>query len=304
MSHHNSGQTKSGRRGRAADNGHTNGAANGHANNTTAGDEKQEGRAGDGRFAPGNGGGPGNPYARQVAAFRRAVHRAVSEEDIEEIARVVKEKAKAGDMGAARLLYGYSMGRAIQPPTDPDSVDAHELQVRRQSVASVEDMRALFEAMPASLMCELARTVSPQVREHLAEAFALGVRRQGEHEEACREHQPEAPGPYPADKADWAAEWLRKGWGMSDGVSKVFEASPMWMPDISGSDRVGHRYEQALRGMREGILAGLRLDDNRHWLVPPADWKRLYEERKRASLARKEAKPEGAPDAAGDADRR
>ncbi len=279
----------------AEKNGHTDGVpSNGQADGAADAPKPEEGREGGGRFAVGNGGGPGNPYARQVAAYRRAVHRAVSEEDMEEITRAVKARAKAGDMAAARLMYAYTAGRPTPPPSDPDTVDAHELQVRRRSVATVEDMRALFESMPAALMCELAQKVSPRVREHLAEAFALGVRRQGEHEEACRKHQPEAPGPYPADRADWAAEWLRKGWGLSDGVSKVFEASPMWMPDIGGNDRVGHRYEEALRGMREGILTGLHLDDNRHWLVPPADWKRVYEERKKASLARKEVKPEGA----------
>ncbi len=294
MSEHNNGQAKSGRKSRVDNNGHASGAADAP--------KQQDGREGGGRFAVGNGGGPGNPYARQVAAYRRAVHRAVSEEDMEEITRAVKARAKAGDMAAARLLYAYTAGRPTPPPSDPDTVDAHELEVRRRSVATVEDMRALFESMPASLMCELAQKVSPRVREHMAEAFALGVRRQGEHEGRQKEHRPDAPGPYPADRADWAAEWLRKGWGLSDGVSKVFEASPMWMPDIGGVDRVGHRYENVLRTMREEILQGARLDDNRRWLVPPADWKRLYEERKKASLARPHAPPEGAADTAGGKD--
>src|SRR5437588_12016801 len=47
-----------------------------------------------GRFAPGNPGGPGNPYARQVARLRSAMLAAITEDDIQEIVRVLLMKAR------------------------------------------------------------------------------------------------------------------------------------------------------------------------------------------------------------------
>ena len=63
---------------------------------TTNGDKGERGE--DGRFLPGNAGGPGNPYARKVAALRRSLINAVTHEDIEEIIHSQVEKAKQGNI--------------------------------------------------------------------------------------------------------------------------------------------------------------------------------------------------------------
>ena len=63
---------------------------------TTTGDKGERGE--DGRFLPGNAGGPGNPYARKVAALRGSLINAVIHEDIEEIIHSQVEKAKQGDI--------------------------------------------------------------------------------------------------------------------------------------------------------------------------------------------------------------
>ena len=44
--------------------------------------DAKEGRDDKGRFAAGNKGGPGNPFARQTAANRQAVVNAVTEQDL------------------------------------------------------------------------------------------------------------------------------------------------------------------------------------------------------------------------------
>src|SRR5206468_6964827 len=124
------------------------------------------------------------------------------------------------------------------PAADPDTLDNHELAVRRGSVASPEDVHALFEACPASLLCAVAAAAAPRVREHLQAAFAQGVRRQGECERRDQRFAPEAPGPYPGRKADWAPSSVRRG--ISDDVSELFEACPAWMPDVTGADRMPH----------------------------------------------------------------
>ena len=50
---------------------------------TTNGDNGERGE--DGRFLPGNAGGPGNPYAKKVAALRGSLINAITNGDIEEI---------------------------------------------------------------------------------------------------------------------------------------------------------------------------------------------------------------------------
>jgi hypothetical protein len=63
-----------------------------------------KGRDGRGRFAPGNPGGPGNPFARRSAALREALCEAVTEENLKDLARVLLLHAQGGDVPAAKLL--------------------------------------------------------------------------------------------------------------------------------------------------------------------------------------------------------
>ena len=69
---------------------------------TTNADKGERGE--DGRFLPGNAGGPGNPYARKVAALRGSLINAVSDKDIEAIMHSQVEKAKQGDTVAAKFI--------------------------------------------------------------------------------------------------------------------------------------------------------------------------------------------------------
>src|SRR5262245_53934343 len=80
-----------------------------------------------GRFLRGNKGGPGNPYARQTAALLKAAADSARPEDMAEVMKMLLEKAKGGDVAAARLWMAYSGGKA-RPAADPDTLDAHELQ--------------------------------------------------------------------------------------------------------------------------------------------------------------------------------
>ena len=78
----------------------------------------ENGRTTAGRFAPGNPGGPGNPYARRVASLRRALLDAVTPDDLAELARALVGKAKAGDVAACKLLLPYMVGPP--PELDPE----------------------------------------------------------------------------------------------------------------------------------------------------------------------------------------
>ena len=96
---------------------------------TTNGDKGERGE--DGRYLPGNAGGPGNPYARKVAASRRSLINAVTHEDIEEIIHSQVEKAKHGDTVAAKFIVERILGR-------PQTIDLSLVAIK----ARIAEMRA------------------------------------------------------------------------------------------------------------------------------------------------------------------
>jgi hypothetical protein len=125
------------------------------------------GRDGRGRFAKGNAGGPGNPFARQVAAFRRALCAAVTETDIQFLAQRLIQRAHAGDVAACKLLLAYVIGRPAEA-VDPDTVDLQEWQMYRDNAARTEELTAMLATVPPQVACLLARAVLP----HLGSAFS------------------------------------------------------------------------------------------------------------------------------------
>ena len=89
------------------------------------------GRDASGRFAKGWKGGPGNPHARHVAEIRSVLMSAVSDDDLRAIVSTLVEKAKAGDVMAAREVLDRMLGKAkvsieSKPPAmrTPDEVMA------------------------------------------------------------------------------------------------------------------------------------------------------------------------------------
>lgn len=224
---------------------------NGISTRAQRNEKPTSGRDSSGRFTAGNKGGPGNPFARQTAARRRAIVNAVSEEQVAAIAGVMVQKALDGDVDAAKLVFTYTAGKA-GAATDPDTLDAHELAVRRGNTASPDDMRALFEECPAWLLCAIAAVAGPQVQAHLQRVFAQGMIRQDELEQRGQKTMPDAPGPYQGRKADWAPASVTRG--ISDEVSELFESCPAWMPDITGADRLPHAFADLLRSLRRSLL--------------------------------------------------
>src|SRR6266851_2792249 len=77
-------------------------------------------RDGKGRFAAGNAGGPGNPFARQTAQLRSALVQRVTSEDMGVIADELIFKARNGNLAAIKLLFQYVIGKptvAVNPDT-------------------------------------------------------------------------------------------------------------------------------------------------------------------------------------------
>jgi hypothetical protein len=114
-------------------NGHTKERLSNGVNRATR-PEAPSGRDAAGRFQPGCAPGPGNPFARHAARLKHALLQAV--DDTAGVRRVVEALVKRverhGDLGAAKLLLLYAVGKPVKT-CDPDSVDADEV-ARSQGV--------------------------------------------------------------------------------------------------------------------------------------------------------------------------
>jgi hypothetical protein len=113
-----------------------------------------------GRFTKANPGGPGNPFARQVAALRKALIDSVSGQDLREVAEIVKLKAKQGDLAAVKLLLQYCVGKP-EPAKDPDRMDVDEWQRLQQMRVCHEQFEETIEDTPACIACHMAQTYWP-----------------------------------------------------------------------------------------------------------------------------------------------
>lgn len=106
------------------------------------------GRDSRGRFGKGNPGGPGNPYARRVAALRSALLEEVTPERLRKIARKLADEAERGDFAAAKLLFSYTVGKPPEAP-DPDRLDLDEKELE------AEHMEARRRESEARLFADL-----------------------------------------------------------------------------------------------------------------------------------------------------
>lgn len=133
-----------------------------------AGGGERKGRDGRGRFLPGNSGGPGNPFGRRVAALRKTLLDAVTDEQIRDIGLKMIELAQAGDVAAAKLVFQYTLGRPAET-VDPDRVEVDEWRLAQESAIPLMVWGQIFEHLPADLANTLARTIWPCRTAQIAE---------------------------------------------------------------------------------------------------------------------------------------
>ncbi len=132
-----------------------------------------EGREPNGRFAKGNKGGPGNPFARQTAALRKQLVEAVTPAVMAQICTALILRAQGGNLAAIKLLFSYVIGK----PTDavnPDTLDHEEMEQYRREVGMDEVMGQVLLSMPADFACECVRTARPDILDRLIEKAARG----------------------------------------------------------------------------------------------------------------------------------
>jgi len=132
-----------------------------------------EGRDAQGRFVKGNGGGPGNPFARKVAQLRAALVNFVTQEEMKQIALVLKEKAMGGDLAAIKLLFQYVLGKPAAT-VDPDRMAIDEWQKLKESAVPPSDAEAVMQQAPAEMVCDIVQEKWPiEVERHMREAAEM-----------------------------------------------------------------------------------------------------------------------------------
>jgi hypothetical protein len=143
------------------------------------------GRDAHGRFAKGNPGGPGNPFARRTAQLRRVLSEAVTDEDVEAIAKRLLEQAKAGDVAAARLLLSYAIGQPTRA-VDPDTLDRQEWAVFQQIPVPAPEVGRLLHDLPVEVACKMARALVPHLGAIAAQKVKEGLEEPGKKDEKAR----------------------------------------------------------------------------------------------------------------------
>ncbi len=136
-----------------------------------------------GRFTAGNAGGPGNPFGRRVAELRTVFLEAVTREDLQSIVAKVVEKAKEGDLAAAKLLLQYTIGKPAET-VDPDTLDVQELELYQRAPAPGALHELLAARLPTELACNLMRLTLPCVTASLADAVSAELLKPADPEEA------------------------------------------------------------------------------------------------------------------------
>jgi hypothetical protein len=166
-----------------------------------------------GRFAKGNSGGSGNPYARQVAQLRLELLQRCTPERIGKIADRMMELAEEGNVSAAKLIFQYVLGKPHEA-VSPDRVDIDEVQTFKDGSCKKDDLfPTLLGGVPADVSAELLRKLTPIMGDlACAEFRKLGdVLRAEEAEEAQATVTKRVSPAQSAPEGDWsdAAEALR-----------------------------------------------------------------------------------------------
>ena len=189
--------------------------------------ESADKREANGRFAKGNKGGPGNPFARQVAALRQTLLNRTTPKDFEEIADELIKKAKTGDVAAIKLLFQYTLGKPAPCP-DPDHLDVDEWHKLQQSACPPADVQTIFNGLPADTACDLAKFVWPlKTERQFTRPFLRGLKEMDEREarQAAKAARKEARKAAPSPTAS-------NGAGSATGVAPLPD-SQIEKPDAS-----------------------------------------------------------------------
>jgi hypothetical protein len=182
-----------------------------------------------GRFIQGNRGGPGNPFARQVAQLRAALIQRVTEADIQYIADSLLASAKLGHLPSIRLLFLYVLGKPAAV-VDPDTLDIEEWRQHVQPLPQImTDLVQALWSMPVQAATDMVRTAQPFMQQMMSEELTLPppIMAPGEEEEP------------PDDPGELRAEATANGRAQPspNGARRPMGAVPRWLLEIADHTR-------------------------------------------------------------------
>ena len=132
-------------------------------------------RAAKGQFARGNKGGPGNPFARQVAELRKVFLDAITPDDMRALMRALIERAKNGDVAAAKLVFQYTLGKPA-PAVEPDRLELDEHRLRAESAVPRQVWEPMLLNLQAHRVNELADILEPVLERRILDPLEKAVR--------------------------------------------------------------------------------------------------------------------------------
>src|SRR5439155_22551300 len=85
--------------------------------------------------------------------------------------RALVEKARAGDVSAAKLLLSYKLGKPLPAP-NPDEIDRDEWEHFQRDTINLEEVQQVLGSLPARVGNDIARTALPIMTQARQEALA------------------------------------------------------------------------------------------------------------------------------------
>jgi hypothetical protein len=128
------------------------------------------GRDSQGRFTPGNPGGPGNPYGRRVAELRKIMLECVTDSEMRIIVGELMVQAKCGKLAAIKLLFQYILGKPTEAP-NPDAVDVDEIDLYRRAPRLEDVGEVVNHKVGAQAAVELFNALVPLTGEVHVQTF-------------------------------------------------------------------------------------------------------------------------------------
>jgi hypothetical protein len=128
----------------------------------------ESGRDERGRFTRNNAGGPGNPFARQVARLRQELLNCVTEDDMAAIAAKLIELARDGNLQAIKLLFSYTLGKPAEA-VQPDQLDVEEWNLQKQTASMMVELPVVVAAPDPCLPLTIARAARPAVTRQVSQ---------------------------------------------------------------------------------------------------------------------------------------
>jgi hypothetical protein len=190
------------------------------------------GRDPKGRFAKGNPGGPGNPFARHVAKLRSALVQCVTEADIRQIANGLLVSAKLGHLPSIRILLMYVLGKPLCA-VNPDTLDIEEWRQLVQPLTQIMDQlpQALM-SVPADTAADMVRTAQPYAQRMVGEELTAPppeAEEEAREKEASRQQCPDRPGKRRAGA---------RARPSPNGVFRPRGAVPQWLHKLAAQARM------------------------------------------------------------------